>query len=541
MPDSDNLIQAIFLEINIVKGHTGQGISQNILETIQRFGLSSENFNGGSYDGQYFHLNVPELLDDALGFKGDKRKHSDWDALHRAGLQDIHIRKDPKFSWLNDATKVITSAFKFINWGQEFEHFLEIADHLESDESFTDAIYKTFPCFFSETRFANHCARVYKAFHKDYPALLTTLEDVQLSNAGGNSKEREKAHDASTLKSSIANKKFCLYLSGLCDVYSVFGNAVNILQTVNMLPHEKYHKFNLCINAFNDMVDTISNHQSDKCKNKCQWQTYHKDLEKLLCSGKYRGISIVEDDSEGRREKITRYYEKKNEEKSNQPKAQTVVECNLIKFIQQLHDKLKNNVYDEDDVAMINKIECLANLKDTILKLKARGVTIVAATEGEKFLKNAKSLCHTIEEIPDNILKMQHNLFLKKLLEIYNTMSQDELNEIKSIDVIKRFLSKNEKLYEGIEFIMHSISAACVAISVESIVESVVSIYETRQTKSRTLSDDRANYEMQIGYNGPDLAKADTMLKKAMDSYFKAHKQGKWHFTIDPNRLCQKL
>ena len=22
-----------------------------------------------------------------------------------------------------------------------------------------------------------------------------------------------------------------------------------------------------------------------------------------------------------------------------------------------------------------------------------------------------------------------------------------------------------------------------------------------------------------------------------MDSYFKAHKEGKWHFTIDPNRL----
>ena len=60
--------------------------------------------------------------------------------------------------------------------------------------------------------------------------------------------------------------------------------------------------------------------------------------------------------------------------------------------------------------------------------------------------------------------------------------------------------------------ILHSISAACVAISVESIDESLVSIYETRQTKSRTLSDDRANYEMQIGYNGPDLAKADTML-----------------------------
>ena len=104
---------------------------------------------------------------------------------------------------------------------------------------------------------------------------MTTLEDVQLSNAGGNSKEREKAHGASTLKLSIANKKFCLYLSGLCDVYSVFGNAVNILQTVDMLHHEKYKKFNLCINAFNDMMDTISNHQSDKCTSKCQWPKNH--------------------------------------------------------------------------------------------------------------------------------------------------------------------------------------------------------------------------------------------------------------------------
>ena len=99
---------------------------------------------------------------------------------------------------------------------------------------------------------------------------------------------------------------------------------------------------------------------------------------------------------------------------------------------------------------------CLANLKDTILKLKARGVTIVAATEGEKFVKNAKSLCHTIEEISDNILKKQITLFLKKLLEMYNTKSQDELNEIKSIDVIKRFLGTNEKLYKGIEFIIYA-------------------------------------------------------------------------------------
>ena len=90
----------------------------------------------------------------------------------------------------------------------------------------------------------------------------------------------------------------------------MFGIAINILQTVNMLPHEKYQQFNLCINAFNDMVDTISNHQGDKCKNKCQWPTYHKDAEELLSSGKYRGIIIVEDDSEVRREKNHQIFQK---------------------------------------------------------------------------------------------------------------------------------------------------------------------------------------------------------------------------------------
>ena len=117
-------------------------------------------------------------------------------------------------------------------------------------------------------------------------------------------------------------------------------------------------------------------------------------------------------------------------------------------------------------------------------------------------------------------------------------MSQHDLNEVNNIDIINNFFfNSNEKLYEGIELIMHAISAATVAISVESIVESVVSIYENRQTKARTLSEDRANHEMQIGFNGPDIAKSDNILEKAMDAYFKTHKQEKWHFTMDPSRL----
>jgi len=40
------------------------------METMQRFKLGKDNYIGGSYDGQYFSLGVPELLDAALGFTG---------------------------------------------------------------------------------------------------------------------------------------------------------------------------------------------------------------------------------------------------------------------------------------------------------------------------------------------------------------------------------------------------------------------------------------------------------------------------------------
>ena len=76
------------------------------------------------------------------------------------------------------------------------------------------------------------------------------------------------------------------------------------------------------------MVETISNHKSDMCKQNCQWPTYHKDLVELIASGKYRGLIIVENCKEERQENITRYFEKKNKVQSDQPQpnVQTIVD-----------------------------------------------------------------------------------------------------------------------------------------------------------------------------------------------------------------------
>ena len=73
---------------------------------------------------------------------------------------------------------------------------------------------------------------------------------------------------------------------------------------------------------------------------------------------------------------------------------------------------------------------------------------------------------------------------------------------------------------------------ASVKLSVESVVESLVSRYETHFRKDRQLTEEHSMEEMMIAENGPTLARADCVLKRAMDAYWKSvFEDGKWHFT----------
>ena len=64
----------------------------------------------------------------------------------------------------------------------------------------------------------------------------------------GFSKSRQAASDAAQLKNKLANKKFVLTLSGVCNIYKRFGHCINVLQIVSILPHERFDKFHeVCI------------------------------------------------------------------------------------------------------------------------------------------------------------------------------------------------------------------------------------------------------------------------------------------------------
>ena len=78
--------------------------------------------------------------------------------------------------------------------------------------------------------------------------------------------------------------------------------------------------------------------------------------------------------------------------------------------------------------------------------------------------------------------------------------------ELSSIELTEVFLEGERRLYIDIEMVMHAICVAAASMSIESVIESMVSVYENRNNKFRPISEENAELEMIIAINGPDLA-----------------------------------
>ena len=104
------------------------------------------------------------------------------------------------------------------------------------------------------------------------------------------------------------------------------------------------------------------------------------------------------------------------------------------------------------------------------------------------------------------------------------------------MDIFKSFLSSDLKLYTDVELVVQVLCAAACSISVESVVESWVSIYESHRNKHRPISNDRAEMEVCVAVNGPLLQHADPILMEALTAMYKDSKDVR----NNGGQICQK-
>ena len=104
---------------------------------------------------------------------------------------------------------------------------------------------------------------------------------------------------------------------------------------------------------------------------------------------------------------------------------------------------------------------------------------------------------------------------------IENQIDDIERDKLESMDIFRLLLSPDLKLYLNIESIVHILCTAATTMSVESVVESWVSIYEGHSNKHRPISNERAEMEVSLAVNGPLLQHADELINEPFREMFK--------------------
>ena len=118
VPDSPNLIQAVYLGHPVVDDHSGPGVAQNLIGVVEKSGIIAEQIEGQSYDGQYFDLSVHAQVQNHFGLHPSDTQ-DDWDAMHKCRLVGKAVRKIPGYKWLVDLAQNISEVFGLVNWGKD--------------------------------------------------------------------------------------------------------------------------------------------------------------------------------------------------------------------------------------------------------------------------------------------------------------------------------------------------------------------------------------------------------------------------------------
>ena len=140
----------------------------------------------------------------------------------------------------------------------------------------------------------------------------------------------------------------------------------------------------------------------------------------------------------------------------------------------------------------------------------------------------------TVSTISDDDFARSFRVFVSTLDETFvkNASRTFEPSKWSSRNMIQRLLERDiSKHFGECKIILHVILCACVKVSVESVVESIVSRYEKHFNPSRQPDEEQGLNEMIIAENGPFLHEADGIIERAMDHYWKENTTtGKWHF-----------
>ena len=377
-------------------------------------------------------------------------------------------------------------------------------------------------------------------------SILAVLESdvAKMISEPGDAGIKKKGQEARELRGRLFNVESLLLLAGLCDLYIVFGDLVNIVQEVRTLPHIRYDKFRASLDKFGNMVEHFED--SDCEGTGCELKNFHSSVQSLRASGTIQTIPILDEEPvRAAGLSVSTRRQSRRDESVGPPLVHNpgsallettleavqdykTVRAKLKNFGSSLHEDFVEKTYDKEHIEIINTTRDILAFDRHLNEMKEQGISpdIYSANTFDRFNKAAKDLhIPGLEIIKDDVILHQYRIFMRILVKLTK-----ESNSVDPKNILIQLLDPKLKHYEDIQLILHIASYAATKSSVESVMESIVSSYEYASDNRKGFTENSINDVFEIVANGPSPANCDTIVENALDKYFKGQQ---WHFITD--------
>ena len=549
VPDSPNLIVSISIGQDLLQsGKTGALLTEGINNILIENKINSEQLSSMVWDGAYFAVHVDDIFRD-LHNRTSTSLPAWWDWMHKCGLVDSHLtgEKAKEFNWVYKLVKLAVRMIRNFQWGKEYEKMRSKAQELDV------ALFNL--QFFSETRFANSKRLVFRNLYMMVGPCIAVLEQEimeELQNrtelGAADYDVRKRGQSARELKGAFLNQQNLLLLAGLCDIYHIFGDLVNISQAVTYLPHQRLAEFDRVLSK----MKSLGEHFKSDCGNVtnvntalCLTPHYHKARRSVKIDGTIQNVAVLNRtptkaaglNVSTRSQKQSKFFSQSPMEAEDGDNA---IDVNIIEagsehteeFYNQLDgklagfaDKLSSNlseeVIDDEERHLIGKTQTILDVKDLLTQLRRSNLSpeIFASNHFPIFAEAAAAMhAHGMSIITSDLLERQYRKFVAAVADL----SPDDLSDdLDPREILQDLFSEKKKLFEDCQVILHIASTAATKSSCESIIESYVSEYEYTSNSRKNFSEDGINEVFNIVKNGPPINRCDKVVSTSMKEYFK--------------------
>ena len=320
-----HLFERFFVANPDVHCHKGREITELLLQVcFEQLNLSPEDlrqrFSGGTFDGQYLHLNVPKHMADILHLPPDFLEDAIiWDAAHRLELacEDVKTgKKDSSGNWVITPTpwlQELDSALQFI---MKNFHIGKNHSDLRSIAKEMGEIFLEF-CLFIPTRFIEYAHRTY--YH--YIRMIHILFE-KMKRDEANAVSRKESDNLENLEKLLVQAKTVTDLLFMNEVSQLMTFCSKSFQRFDNLPFETLHAYeHLCSHLLQaqksfekqKIPDTVKiMHPNSKVHN--LWELFKTSVQTICDSQTFKGIPLLVPGDRGRVTRSGKAYGYQKEE-----------------------------------------------------------------------------------------------------------------------------------------------------------------------------------------------------------------------------------